>query len=750
MSLRHDIPSSIAVFLVALPLCLGIALASGVPLMGGLLAGIIGGIVVGALSGSHTSVSGPAAGLVAIVLAQVAALTEPGMTEVEGYQRFLVAVFIGGALQIVLSVLKAGFIAYYFPSSVIRGLLAAIGLILILKQIPHAIGYDQVAEGDFTFFQEDGYNTFSEIGHMFVGLSHAAVVISVVSLVILIGWERSSWLKRSPVPGALIAVVIGTAINEVLLRVAPDFALGQSHRVSLGGSEAEGSLGWFIFPDWTAFAVPKVYLAGVTIAIVASLETLLNLEAVDKLDRQKRVSPANRELLAQGVGNMCAGMVGGLPITSVIVRGSANVYSGAKSKASTILHGVWLVGTIALIPGVLEMIPLSSLAAILIFTGYKLANPAIFRDMFSRGWNQFLPFLFTVVAIVMTDLLLGIIIGLFIGVFFILRSMERAPFLRVKAQPTYREVTRLKLGQHVTFLNRSRMLKTLDRFEPGSHVILDATETEYIDADVLELIREFRDIKAPARKIDLSMVGFEHRYDLKDQLSYIDTATPEIQLELTPVQTLELLWEGNVRYRQGELTDRDWSHQRRQTLKSQHPHAALLGCIDSRVPSELVFDLGIGDLFVARVAGNVVNDDILGSLEYAGEVARVNLIVVLGHTNCGAVGAACAGTQLGHVTGLLAKIEPCVESVAAEHPQWDRSSHEFCDAVVRCNVERTMDLVVEQSQIIRRLVAEDELQIVGGVYDLETGEVEFFGEFVDQHPELEFLHSANPAPTPGV
>lgn len=749
MQLRNDIPASISVFLVALPLCLGIALASGVPLMGGLLAGIIGGIVVGCLSGSHTSVSGPAAGLVAIVIAQVAAL-EKVDSPASGYQLFLVAVFLSGLMQIVLGVIKAGIIGYYFPSSVIRGLLAAIGLILILKQIPHAIGYDGVAEGDFTFFQQDGYNTFSEIGHMFSALSHAAVVISGLALVILVFWERTPVLKKSPIPGALVAVIVGTVINEVLRQVYPSLALGESHRVSLGERTESGGISWFISPAWSGLLIPQVYLAAVTIAIVASLETLLNLEAVDKLDKQKRVSPPNRELLAQGVGNVASGLVGGLPITSVVVRGSVNVYGGAKTKASTIMHGIWLVGTLALIPGLLELIPLSALAAILLHTGYKLANPGIFRDMYSRGWNQFLPFVFTVVAIVLTDLLIGIIIGLFIGVFFILRSMELAPFMTVKKQPSRQEVTRLKLGQHVTFLNRARVLKMLDRFEKRSHVILDASSTEYIDPDVLEMIRDFRDVKAPARDIDLSLVGFKNRYALDDNVTYIDTGTPEWQAELTPGRTLQMLWEGNERYRNGELTERDWFHQRKQTATSEHPHAAVLGCIDSRVPTELVFDLGIGDLFVARVGGNVVNDDVLGSLEYAGEIARVNLIVVLGHTRCTTVGAACAGAQLGHVTGLLAKIQPSVEEIAEANPDLDRKDPEFCDAVARRNVRRMMEQIVDESEIIRNLIAQDELQVVGGIYDITTGEVEFFGDFVDQQGQAALGKSSNPSEAQGV
>lgn len=657
------------------------------------------------------------------------------MSPQEGFQRFLVAVGLAGVIQILLGVVRAGVIAYYFPSSVIRGLLAAIGLILILKQIPHAVGYDADPEGEFSFIQPDQHTTFSELWYMLDSVSGTAIAISLVALALLIIWERWPALKRSPVPGALIAVVAGTLINELLRLSAPGAALGASHRVSLGLSEAGGAAAWLTPPDWSGLAVPRVYLAAATIAIVASLETLLNLEAVDKLDEQKRVSPANRELIAQGVGNVACCLVGGLPVTSVIVRSSANVYAGAKTKASAIMHGAWLAGTVLLVPSLLERIPLSALAAILLFTGFKLAKPQIFRDMYRRGWNQFLPFVVTVVAIVFSDLLIGILIGLAVGTFFVLHSMERAPFLKVKKQPALDDVTRLKLGQHVTFLNRSRVLRMLDQFGEGSHVILDASSTEYIDPDVLELIREFRDIKAPAKNIDVSLVGFRNKYSLDDEIRYTDTVTPEWQAQLSPADALTMLREGNRRYLRGEMVDRDWSHQRNQTAASQHPLAAVLGCIDSRVPAELVFDVGIGDIFSTRVAGNVVNDDVLGSLEYAAEVAKVNLIVVLGHTSCGAVGAACSGAELGHVTGLVAKIRPIVEVLAEQHPDWPRDTPEFVDAVARRNVEHVMGQLVDQSDIIRRRVDQQELAVVGGLYDLRSGTVEFFGPLVDQLEE---------------
>lgn len=522
MKFRHDFPASIAVFLVALPLCLGIALASGTPLMSGLIAGVIGGIVVGALSGSHTSVSGPAAGLVAIVLAEVAALTDPAtMTATDGFRRFLLAMVFAGILQIALGFARAGVIAYFIPTSVIRGLLTAIGVILILKQLPYAVGYDASPVDDFAYRRTGGTTGWWEaVGQttegwwrVFESLSVTATLVTTGSLLLLIVWERIERLKRSPVPGALVAVVLATLANELLYRLAPGWALAESFRVRLSVDDGIGSAGWFLFPDWSAWAEPRVYRAAVTIAMLASLETLLNVEAADKLDVQKRITPANRELFAQGSGNLCCGLLGGLPITSVIVRSSTNIYGGAKTKASAVMHGFWLAGTVALIPGVLERIPLAALAAILLYTGYKLASPQVFRNVFRRGWNQFVPFTVTVVAIVITDLLVGVAIGLAVAIFFVLRSMERAPFLKMHSGSPPGQVTRLRLGQHVTFLQRARVARILDRFEAGSRLILDASATEYIDPDVRDLIREYQELKAPARGVELRLVGFrEHGF----------------------------------------------------------------------------------------------------------------------------------------------------------------------------------------------------------------------------------------------
>ncbi|MEM6365488.1 MAG: carbonic anhydrase family protein, partial [Planctomycetota bacterium] len=558
-----------------------------------------------------------------------------------------------------------------------------------------------------------------------------ATIVSISGLALLITWPKTV-LAKTPVPAALGAVILGIVINELVGIVYPNAMIGQSHRVELITNDGLPFTEIFTTPDWSAWIQPNVYVAAFTIAVVASLESLLNLEAVDRLDTENRISPPNRELLAQGAGNICAGLVGGLPVTSVIVRSSANVYSGAKTKASAIAHGVWLAITVFAIPGLLERIPLAALAAILLHTGYKLANPTIFRQQFVLGWRQFVPFVLTVLAIVMTDLLIGILFGLTVGVLFVLHSMERAPFLSTQMNPIAGNVTRLKFGQYLTFWNRSRIRQTLDRVPESGHVVLDASATEYIDPDIIEMIRDFhRDAKS-ARDVEVSLVGFGDAFFLPNQKRYTDVVTQSRQQQLTPAGTLKLLCEGNERFRTGKMIERDWSHQRDQTSLGQHPMAALVGCIDSRVPAELVFDVGIGDVFSVRVAGNVINDDVLGSLEYAAAVAGVRLIVVLGHTKCGAVTAACKQVELGHVTGLIEKIRPVVTEVQESGVAGDGDDSHFVDEVARRNVQYVVDQIPRRSEILKSLMKDRQLAIVGGIYDIHTGHVHFEGTLVNQ------------------
>ncbi len=498
-SWRQDFPASIVVVLVALPLCLGIALASGAPLSAGIMAGVIGGIVVGILSDSELMVSGPAAGLTAIVLA--------GISTVGSFPAFLTAVIIGGVLQIVLSILRAGVIGYYFPSAVIRGMLAGIGVILILKQLPHAVGYDSDYIGDESFVQPDGENSLSALSSAMQAIEPGAAIICLISLFVLVLWAKSPALRKIKLlPGPLVVVLAAIAMNALFSVVKPEWVLGVTHLVQLPVAEtASDWLTFVIFPDLSSITNPDIWRLGFTLAIVASLETLLSLEATDKLDPYKRESDTNRELLAQGVGNTLSGLVGGLPLTGVIVRSSANIQAGGRTRYSGIMHGVLLLAAVLSIPAALNYIPLSALAAILLYTGYKLAAPSLWISTYKLGLQQFIPFAVTVVAIVFTDLLIGIAIGMLVGLSFILSEYLRQPALTQVSTPGS-VLQRFQLPDQVTFLSKANIGLTLDALPPGSRIEIDGRNTKRFDHDVLEILHEFQ-TTAALRDIDYRLVG---------------------------------------------------------------------------------------------------------------------------------------------------------------------------------------------------------------------------------------------------
>lgn len=727
-TLTRDLTAGLVVFLVALPLCLGVALASNAPLFSGLIAGIVGGILVGMVSGSHSSVAGPAAGLTTIVAAQIASLGN--------FQAFLLAVVVAGVIQIVLGLLRAGMIAEFVPSGVIKGLLAAIGVILILKQIPHLFGIDSDPEGDMSFFQRDSENTFSELGKL-IGLHPGATIIGLSSIALLILWDRIPQLKKSLVPAPLVVVLVGIGLNELIARFAANWIVDGSHLVQVPiAANAHEFFGFLQRPDFSYWADPKVYLAGLTIALVASLETLLNLEAIDKIDPKQRTSPSNRELIAQGTGNIVVGLLGGIPVTSVIVRSSVNVNAGGQTKLSTITHGLLLLTCVALFPAMLNMIPLSCLAAILLITGAKLAGPKLIKQMWADGKYQFIPFAVTVVAIVTTDLLIGAVIGLAVSLSFIISSNFRRPIRRFVEKQLGGNVVHIELANQVSFLNRAALSQALDSIPRGGQLLLDARSTYYVDPDVLDLIRHFKEKTAPVRKIEVSLLGFRSKYLLEDRIAYVDHATREVQAAMTPARVLQVLKDGNERFRTGRLLTRDLSRQVHETAQGQHPLAVVLSCMDSRSSAELIFDAGIGDLFNIRVAGNVTSRKILGSIEYGCEVAGAKLILVMGHTRCGAVTlavrTACTTEPLSP-TPICQHAEPILQNIqeSIEHDRCGdfarlsaKEQEAFVNDVAKLNVMRMVERIERESDTLRPFIQEGKVAIVGAMYDVGTGEIE--------------------------
>lgn len=526
---KSDILSGLVVFLVALPLCLGIAVASGAQPFAGIITGVIGGIVVGYLSGSNVSVSGPAAGLIAIILTAITAL---------GFPTFLMAVVIAGAIQLTLGFLRAGSISSYFPTAVIEGMLAAIGIIIILKEIPHAIGYDKAHEGDFFSLEAGAQPGF--IGEIATSLNFVhlgAVIVTVVSLGILIAFNKVPALKKIKlIPGALIVVIVGIIINEIFKATGSALAISQAHLVTLPtASSFSEFVGQFTNPNFSAITNPQVWIVGATIAVVASIETLLCLEAGDKMDPMKRFSGANKELKAQGVGNILAGLIGGLPMTSVIVRTTANINAGAKTRFSAICHGIFLLLAVITIPNLLNRIPMACLAAILIMIGLRLASLKVFKHMWHTGKHQFIPFLVTVIAVVATDLLKGVGIGLAVSVFFILRgNMKLAYFFR-KERHREGETIVINLAQEVSFLNKAAIKQTLAHLPPNSKVIIDASNTVYIDYDVLELLRDFLNYGSKDRNISVVLKDFKQEYQMKDAVHVHSEREPVLTQKDLPV-----------------------------------------------------------------------------------------------------------------------------------------------------------------------------------------------------------------------
>ena len=729
-TIPYDVIAGSVVFLVALPLCLGVAFASTAPLFSGVLAGIIGGIVVAIISRSHTSVSGPSAGLTAVFAAQIAALGS--------FESFLLAVVVAGMIQLALGLLKAGRVSAFFPSSVVRGLLAAIGLLLILKQIPHVLGHDADPEGEMQFMQPDHQNTFSELARLVGRIHPGAATIGLLSFAMLIFWDRIRFIKKSAVLAPLVVVVLGVVLGTTFESFGSGWAIGKSHLVDLPPVAGLADFYSYVrLPDFSQWNNPTVYSAGLTIAMVASLETLLNLQAADKVDPQQRRSPPSRELVAQGIGNVLSGMIGGLPVTSVMIRSSVNINAGGRTKLSPIIHGLLLLVFVSFFSAWLNRIPLACLAAILLATGTKLFNFALVRQVWNEGRLQFVPFVMTVVAIVLTDLATGTAIGLAVSVAFILHSNFQRPLRRILEKHMGGEVLRVELANQVSFLNRAALEQAFDEIPSGRHVLIDARYTVYIDPDILSMIREFKDKTGPIRGIQVSLRGFADKFPLPDDIQYVEHSTRELQRQLTAEEVLQILKDGNDRFRTGHRLTRDLDRQIQATSSGQHPLAVVLSCIDSRSPAELIFDLGLGDIFSARIAGNIISPGILGSMEYACAVAGAKLILVLGHTQCGAVTAAvnlvCSEKTPEEATGcqnlghIVEEIQQSVDEPFCRTLQRagdiERQSH--VNAVSRRNVMHSVEQILRQSQTICELQNQGRVAVIGAMYDIVTGEIEF-------------------------
>ncbi len=728
-----DTKAGLVVFFVALPLCLGIALASGAPLMSGLVAGIVGGTVVGLLSGSHTSVSGPAAGLSAVVASQILSLGS--------FSAFLMALILAGMIQISLGVARGGFISEFFPSSVIKGLLAAIGVIIIFKQIPHLVGHDADPEGDLSFSQPDLETTFSELFRMFGYFQLGAAVVGLLSVALLLLWDNWKPLKTSLFPAPVAVVLFGIGGGLWFEHLGEPWIIKPSHlvQVPVAGNLAE-LFGLLPRPDFSQWMNPAVYTAGMTLALVASLETLLNLKAVDRIDPRQGTSPPNQELCAQGIGNVVCGLIGGLPITSVIIRSSVNVNADGQTKLAAIIHGILLLASVPLIPTWLNTIPLSCLAAILLVTGIKLASPALIKQMWSEGRYQFIPFAATVTAIVFTDLLIGIVIGLIVAIGFILNSNMRRPVHRLVERHLGGDVVHIELANQVSVLNRAALAKALNDVPRNGRVLLDARSTDYIDPDVLDLIRDFKDQTGPAHGVEVSLIGFRSEYHFEDQIHYVDYSTRELQQAITPQQVLQILKDGHERARTGRRLTRDYSRQVQATAAAQHPLAVALSCIDSRTPVELIFDLGMGDIFSIRVAGNITSREVLASAEYGCAVAGAKLMIVIGHTGCGAVSAAVKllgshltvadATGCQHLDAIVSEIQRSVGGIPNQ-PAVKPASPDagvIADAVARENVLRVVKELRQQSRTLDNLVCERRIAIIGAMYDIFTGGIDFLVE----------------------
>jgi carbonic anhydrase len=614
-------------------------------------------------------------------------------------------------------------------------MLSAIGLLLIIKLIPLALTFSQnyhqlknlLIEGF-----EDG-NNFLWM-HLSFHFNSGAILISLLSLSLLIFLEKSPIKSLRTFPAAIIVIVLATLLNEYFVATHSILAQHNAHRVNIPLIDDFKDF-WFKLekPNLSNWTNPLIYLYAILIATISSLETLMNISATERLDKKHRLTDKNKELTAQGVGNIFAGLLGGLPITSVIIRTSVNIENQAKSKLATMIHGGLLLLSMLLVSEILNRIPLCVLATVLIFTGYKLTHPSIYIQIFKQGYERFIPFIATVLGVLFFNLLTGILAGLILNLLFVLRynSQSRVDIIQ-EVYPTG-TINRLVLPQQTTFLNKASLMAELNTIPKDSQLIIDARFCEFIDKEIIEYIQEFKEYQAPLKNIALNLIGFKDHYAIHDHINFINVTTFDAQSVLSPKEVLEILKQGNERFLNDQIIHRSNMMDIQHTSQTQHPIAVVLGCIDSRVPVETIFDMTFGDLFCVRIAGNVVNDDILASIEYACHVVGAKLIVVLGHTGCGAINAACHDFKEGHITQLLNKIKPAIQ---IQEKASTMINERFVENVTHLNIAHSMLEISKRSPILDQLLQEEKLGMVGAVYDVNSGRV----KFSDYEKELEHFN----------
>lgn len=703
-SFKYDFSAGIVVYLVAVPLCLGIALASGAPLISGVIAGIVGGMVVSIFTGSPLAVSGPAAGLTVIVL--------DAIDKLESFEVFLLALVLAGAMQLILGLVKAGSIGNYFPSPVIKGMLAAIGIILILKQIPHAIGYDVDYIGDFEFLQWDNENTFTELQRAFSSLQFGALIISGLSVFIMLIWDKIIPKKLKFIPAALVVVILGISLNSLYSFYAPALTLYPEHLVQLPVAKSFDEFADFLyFPDFTQVTNIKVWSVALTLAIVASLETLLSVNAIDKLDPYKRKSSNNKELRAQGIGNMTSALLGGLPMTAVIVRGATNVSAGARTSMSSFVHGCLLLVSLVVFPQLINLIPLACLASILLIVGYKLTNISLYRSLYTQGWEQFVPFLITIVAIVFTDLLKGIGIGMAISALFILRRNIMNPYVFRKKEDDTGNVVTITLSEEVSFLNKATIMNSLNRIPNNSEVVIDATKSRYIDSDILDLIEEYKST-AQEKNIKLELLGLNHK-----RHEIFNFKKPNGQFK----KNYEQLFVNNKKWVEDKLKSDPGYFKK--MAEGQSPKFLFIGCSDSRVPESEITGTDPGEIFVHRnIANLVIHTDmnLMSVLQYSVEVLKVEHVIVCGHYGCGGVRAAVDSTDQGLIDKWLTNIKDTYRLYANELNAIV-DEEERHKRLVELNVREQVYHLGMTGTIQNAWVKGNGPQVHGWVYDIHEG-----------------------------